>query len=551
MRSSDRREAERYRLVIDRAASSPSEAMRGVRPEAVAAVVAAGPGEGAVGEVAHHPGIAIVRRVRRRLFESLALANVVGAAIVVATISWALPGAEIHHLARLIVWNAILAGLFLVAVLPAGVVWGEAWLRSGRRWLQEGREPTDREVTAVLRAPGRLFLVHATLWFVAAILFTVLNALLEPDLLARVAFTVVFGGLSTSTFVYLISERITRPLATEALAVRTVAQPRLPGIITRTMLGWVLGTAIPLLGLIITALFALVEGRTSGHQLAITVLVLSATALALGWSIAILGARAVADPVTELRQGIHRVADGDLSARVEVYDGSVLGLLQAGFNDMTAGLQEREQLRDLYGRQVGEDVARGTLERGTELGGERCEVAVLFVDVVGSTEIAATRSPEVVVELLNRFFAVVVDEVHVHGGWVNKFQGDATLVVFGTPVALDDAADRALATARALARRLPVELPELSAGIGVAYGDVVAGNVGDERRFEFTVIGDPVNEAARLTELAKTHRPMVLASAEAVDAAQLPECARWVVSGHADLRGRSRPTRLARPVPDR
>ncbi|MCB1040202.1 MAG: adenylate/guanylate cyclase domain-containing protein, partial [Acidimicrobiales bacterium] len=160
----------------------------------------------------------------------------------------------------------------------------------------------------------------------------------------------------------------------------------------------------------------------------------------------------------------------------------------------------------------------------------------------------ASRPPEQVVQQLNRFFGVVVDEVHGHGGWVNKFQGDATLAVFGAPNALDDAATRALATARSLARRLPLEVPDLEAGIGVAYGPAVAGNVGDERRFEFTVIGDPVNEAARLTELAKQHRPMVLASDDAVEAAGDAEARRWKVDGTAELRGRARPTRLAVPV---
>ena len=68
-----------------------------------------------------------------------------------------------------------------------------------------------------------------------------------------------------------------------------------------------------------------------------------------------------------------------------VFDGSDLGLLQAGFNRMDDGLREREELRDLFGRHVGEDVAREALERGIELGGEELEVAVLFVDLVGST----------------------------------------------------------------------------------------------------------------------------------------------------------------------
>jgi adenylate cyclase len=494
-------------------------------------------------------GRRLVRRARRRLFPSIAFANLIGVALVVACIAWVLPGGEVEEVATVITINAIFGGIYLALVIPFGIVWGEGWVRSGRRWLQEERPPTDAEVTAVLRTPLRLFFVHATLWMAAAALFGLLNALLDVELVARVVFTLALGGLTTSACTYLIAERITRPLAKAALSVRTVRSPRLPGITTRTLLGWALGTGVPLVGLVITGIFALAEPSDATEtQLAITMIVLATTALVIGMWVAALGARAVAEPIISLRRGILAVAEGEYGARVEVSDGSVLGLLQTGFNDMAEGLQEREALRDLYGKQVGEDVARDALERGSELGGECRDVAVLFVDVVGSTRLAATLPAEEVVRLLNRFFGVVIDEVHANGGWVNKFQGDATLAVFGAPTEVSDPAARALATARALARRLPIEAAELEAGIGVSFGMAVAGNIGDERRFEFTVIGDPVNEAARLTEIAKQHRPMVVASAAAVDAAGTAEAARWVVRGSAELRGRARPTRLAVPV---
>ncbi len=500
-------------------------------------------------ELTGRAGIRIVRSVRRRLLIALALANLVGVAIVVSCIVWVLPGGEIRDIRTVVTVNAIVGLVYLVCITPVAIIWGESWLRSGRRWIQEGRPPTDAEVTAALRAPMRLFFVHLTLWLSAAALFSLLDGLIDTQLLARVAFTVALGGLTTSAFTYLLAERITRPLAKAALAIRSVRKPRLPGVTTRTMIGWSLGTGVPIFGLLIVAVFALADPATvTTTKLAITILVLGGVAVTAGWWVAVLGARAVAEPINGLRRAVNELGEGDFDARVVVSDGSVLGLLQSGFNDMASGLQEREQLRDLYGRQVGEDVARDTLERGSELGGELREVAVLFVDVVGSTTLAATRPAEEVVELLNRFFGVVVDEVHAHGGWVNKFQGDATLVVFGAPADLDDAASLALSTARALARRLPNEVPELAAGIGVAFGPAVAGNIGDERRFEFTVIGDPVNEAARLTELAKSRSPMVLASAEAVSASTAPECAHWVVAGSAELRGRTRPTTLARPL---
>src|SRR5213079_4854 len=145
-------------------------------------------------------------------------------------------------------------------------------------------------------------------------------------------------------------------------------------------------------------------------------------------------------------------------------DRSEIGLLQAGVNRMVAGLREHERLRDLFGRHVGEDVARQALERGVELGGEVRDAAVLFVDLVGSTALAAERPPEEVLALLNRFFGVVVSVVQAHGGWVNKFEGDAALCVFGAPLDIDDPAGCALRAARAMRDRLAAELPALPAG---------------------------------------------------------------------------------------
>ena len=107
---------------------------------------------------------------------------------------------------------------------------------------------------------------------------------------------------------------------------------------------------------------------------------------------------------------------------------------------------------------------------------------------------------------------------------------------------------RALAAARALACRLPSEVPELAAAIGVSAGPAVAGNIGEESRFEYTVIGDPVNEAARLTELAKEKPGRLLASGAILERATGDEEGRWRLDGTAKLRGRSEETRLATPV---
>jgi adenylate cyclase len=214
---------------------------------------------------------------------------------------------------------------------------------------------------------------------------------------------------------------------------------------------------------------------------------------------------------------------------------------------MLAGLRERERLRDLFGRHVGEDVARHALDHGVELGGEAFEAAVLFVDIEGSTAIAENRDPAEVVSLLNRFFAIVVDTVGANSGWISKFEGDAALCVFSAPLADAAAATHALAAARELGARLAAELPEIRAGIGVSAGRVVAGNIGAARRLEYTVIGDPVNVAARLTELAKTRPSRVLASEAALALADPAESAFWSVSGELTLRGRSESTAILAP----
>lgn len=212
---------------------------------------------------------------------------------------------------------------------------------------------------------------------------------------------------------------------------------------------------------------------------------------------------------------------------------------------MVEGLREREQVRDLFGRHVGREVAAAAELHQPTLGGEERHVAVLFVDVVGSTRMVSSRPPMEVVELLNRFFAVIVEEVDRHSGLVNKFEGDAALAIFGAPGALTNPESNALAATRAVARRLKIEVPECPARIGVASGQVVAGNIGAKERFEYTVIGEPVNEAARLAELARSEPSRALASAATVAAASEREQRFWRLGRPVRLRGYEERVRIA------
>jgi adenylate cyclase len=186
-------------------------------------------------------------------------------------------------------------------------------------------------------------------------------------------------------------------------------------------------------------------------------------------------------------------------------------------------------------------VAQEALRTGVSLGGELRTAAALFVDIVGSTSLVRRTGPEEMVGLLNRFFEVVVDTVEAEGGLVNKFEGDAALCVFGAPADHPDPAGAALRAARRICAGVRAA-GELDVGVGVACGQVWAGQVGAATRLEYTVIGDPVNEAARLTEVAKSQPGRAVASDATVQAADPAERAHWVCGPEVELRGRGEPT---------
>ena len=179
------------------------------------------------------------------------------------------------------------------------------------------------------------------------------------------------------------------------------------------------------------------------------------------------------------------------------------------------------------------------------MGGVNCEVAVLFIDMVGSTRLAGTLPPEELVAMLNEFFAVVIDVIERHGGVINKFEGDAALAIFGARCRLTT-----LPAVRypPQGTERPAELAgrEINFGIGVSAGMAAAGNVGDPSRYEYTVIGDPVNEAARLAEVAKLSGGVV-ASGAALSRASHAETNNWRVTESMTLRGRDQPTDIAVP----
>lgn len=217
--------------------------------------------------------------------------------------------------------------------------------------------------------------------------------------------------------------------------------------------------------------------------------------------------------------------------------GSVGAQLRRQFAASIAAATARDRVTNLFGQHVSPQVVERLMAEGTSAAGDLRRVAVMFVDFRGFTAGAQSRTPQEVVDRLDGAFAVLVDILDRQGGIVNKFLGDGFLALFGAPLEAADAAHRAVAAGREMLTamdRINAQTSwPLRIGIGIHFGEVVAGNIGSPRRKEYTVIGDTVNFASRLEALNKEFGSQLLISAsvrealgdDGVDAVALGEVA--------------------------
>jgi adenylate cyclase len=227
-----------------------------------------------------------------------------------------------------------------------------------------------------------------------------------------------------------------------------------------------------------------------------------------------------------------------------VLAGGVGVQLRRGFAASIRAATARDRVTNLFGQHVSPQVVERLLLEGAGTQSDIRQVAVMFVDFRSFTAGARSRSPQDVVDRLDGAFAVLVEILDRHGGIVNKFLGDGFLALFGAPFEAEDPAHRAVAAGRemldAMERINDGASWPLRIGIGIHFGEVVAGNIGSPRRKEYTVIGDTVNFAARLEALNKEFGSQLLISAAVRDA--LGEACNDAVSlGEVAVRGYDRP----------
>jgi adenylate cyclase len=215
--------------------------------------------------------------------------------------------------------------------------------------------------------------------------------------------------------------------------------------------------------------------------------------------------------LTNLAHAARSVKEGKYVDAPLLHTRDELEALTLDFNEMVKGLKERDRLKETFGRYVTRQVADHLMKSDQYLGGELVPVTVLFSDIRSFTSISENMDPRELLDFLNEYFSGMVESVLQHHGVVDKFIGDAIMAVFGAPV--PEAEDPLHAVRAALAMRKRLEkineafrargLPEIRTGVGLHYGQVVAGNMGHSERMEYTVIGDTVNLASRLESMTK------------------------------------------------
>ena len=312
-------------------------------------------------------------------------------------------------------------------------------------------------------------------------------------------------------------------------------------------LRWKLIGALPVInvitGVVVSGLST--DSQASLEDLGLDVVVALLVAFTLSFELTLLVTKSVLDPVGDLLKATERVKGGDLSARVPVISGDEMGTLAASFNEMLRGLEEREALMEAFGSYVDPDVADRVLREGELLEGEQVEASMVFVDIRDFTAFAENASAREAVAALNEFFGLIVPIVLEAGGHANKFIGDGMLAVFGAPEPNKDHADCAVQAAVRIAQAVEQRYNgSLRIGIGINSGPVMVGTVGGGGRLEFTVIGDPVNVAARVEEATRDTGDTILLT-ESTRALLSEEWrGRLEERGSIPLKGKSEPVAL-------
>ena len=459
---------------------------------------------------------------------------------------------------------------FSLAAMAVGVSVLRWWERPLRRLLNDlaqGREtpPETRSLAQrrLLNEPWVAMALNLALWIAAALFFASLVALHAESSHSAgvVALRSLFVGLITVTAAFFLLEHILQH------RLIPVVFPR--GGLSRVKGAWPIRIGFRLAALVLaacmipfTAIIFTIQGSArlleTGraaplevlNELQAAVLFLCLFFMVNAAALALLLTINLVRPLKEISRALERVRQGDFSARVRVMSNDEIGRTGEAINQMTAGLAERERIKDTFGKYVSRQVRDEILSGRIPLDGEVKQVTVLFSDLRDFTPMVEATPPKKMVAILNGYFSRMTAAIEEQEGLVLQYVGDEIEAVFGAPLALADHPRRALAAALAMRRGLAAYNAELAArggptlrhGIGIHSGPVVAANIGGAGRLSYSLVGDTVNLAARLQELTKKMGRDILVSG--ATAAALGEGAALEHLEATTVKGRRQPVEV-------
>ncbi|MFZ4777247.1 MAG: adenylate/guanylate cyclase domain-containing protein [Terrimicrobiaceae bacterium] len=244
-----------------------------------------------------------------------------------------------------------------------------------------------------------------------------------------------------------------------------------------------------------------------------------AVSLLFAWLFSRLLARRLAAPLKAIRATVEKISQGDFRQTLDLHTRDEFGEVVEALNEMSLGLQQRDDLKGALARYVSEDILQDVIYAGksTELFSQRKKVTILFADVRGFTSMSEQSSPEETVAFLNQYFEKMIEAIFKNRGHLNKFMGDGLMALFGA--LRDDDYQEEHAVQAALDMRTVLtalksqwavsedaatrNIASLEIGIGINTGLAIVGNIGSKQRMEFTAIGDAVNLASRLEQATR------------------------------------------------
>ncbi|MGL1902200.1 MAG: adenylate/guanylate cyclase domain-containing protein [Fibrobacterales bacterium] len=293
----------------------------------------------------------------------------------------------------------------------------------------------------------------------------------------------------------------------------------------RIMQGFVLFTTLPLLGILILITRYVMEdviAMNVAYEIGYLIGFYATMALIVAWYYG----KGLSEDTQIIVDEVQKIGDGNFEVALEASRPDELGKVAAGIHDMAKGLRQRERIKDAFGRFVSPHVAEEFIKNYSNdgdvltMGGTKKKLTILVVDIRGFTKLSEETEPEKLTAMLNEYFSRMVEVIKIHNGIVDKFIGDAILAVFGLTESSEGSEYDAVQAAAEMSTQLKLfnhirskkGHPKLYNGIGVHCGEVIAGYIGSTDRLEFTVIGSPVNVAARIESQCKEPNPSLLFS---------------------------------------